>query len=199
MKEVKSMESWTRRVFQPFFDRVADAFAKAGIKANTVTLFGLAGGFVAAVLIALGKHFWGGILLAFMAPMDAFDGTLARRSGELQPFGAFLDSVSDRYEEVFIFGALVFYYHTQANLIATLLALLALCGALLVSYTRAKAEAMGFNAKVGVGTRVERMIIIVLGLISGYAVPAIGIIAFLSHVTAIQRILTVYKQSGKRN
>ncbi len=197
MKEVKSI-SWTRRVFQPFFDRVADVFAKAGIKANTVTLFGLAGGFVAAVLIGLQENNFGGNPACSYGTYGRFRWNACRRSG-LQPFGAFLDSVSDRYEEVFIFGALVFYYHTEANLIATVLALLALSGALLVSYTRAKAEAMGFNAKVGVGTRVERMIIIVLGLISGYAVPAIGIIAFLTHVTAIQRIFTVYQQSGKRN
>lgn len=198
MKPKLSFEKLLREVFQPVLDKIADFLAARGITANQVTLIGLGGTIAAAVLIALGRHFWGGLLLAMMAPLDAIDGTLARRTGQIGPFGAFLDSTIDRYEEWLIFGALTLFYFQNNNQPGLIISLIALGGAFLVSYTRARAEALGFNAKVGVGTRVERMVIIVLGLLLNLALYAVGIIAILAHATAIQRILTVFAQSKKR-
>ena len=172
--EKLSIESWMRKSFQPLLGKVAAAFLRAGLTPNQVTLIGLVGTMIAAVLAANGKLWWGGLVLLF---------------------GAFLDSTMDRYEELILLGGLLYYFWSLNNPLGMGLTYLAACGSVLVSYTRARAEALGLTAKVGILSRVERAIVLVLGLLFGIPLVSVGIIALLANVTALQRIAAVARQS----
>jgi CDP-diacylglycerol--glycerol-3-phosphate 3-phosphatidyltransferase len=129
-----------------------------------------------------------------MGPVDALDGTMARLRGEASDWGAFVDSVTDRYSELVIFGGLLFYYLQQDNWLAVMLAYLAAAGSILVSYTRARAQSLGVETKVGLLTRFERYAILAPGLVFNLTVPALWILAIFANLTAIQRIYDVRRQ-----
>ncbi|HNZ14795.1 MAG TPA: CDP-alcohol phosphatidyltransferase family protein, partial [Anaerolineaceae bacterium] len=194
-----SLEKVLRKTFKGLLDGVASFFLKIGLTPNAVTLLGLAGSIGAAVLIALGMPLWGGIVLLLMAPLDAVDGAMARLSGKSSKFGAFLDSVIDRYSELFIYAAILYMFFEQGNFLGVMVCFAAASGAVLVSYTRARAEALGFDAKVGVMTRVERSIVMIVGLLFGIIVISLVIIAVLAHLTAMMRMVTVWKQAKSRD
>lgn len=194
-----SLEKVLRKAFKGLLDGVASFFLKIGLTPNAVTLLGLAGSIGAAVLIALGMPLWGGIVLLLMAPLDAFDGAMARLSGKSSKFGAFLDSVIDRYSELFIYAGILYMFFEQGNFWGVMVCFAAASGAVLVSYTRARAEALGFDAKVGVMTRVERSIVMIVGLLFGIIVISLVIIAVLAHLTAMMRMVTVWKQAKSRD
>src|SRR5690606_15561244 len=149
----------------------------------------------AAVLIALGHLTWGGLIAALMAPLDAVDGAMARLRGNPSRFGAFLDSVIDRYDVLLLLGGLIFYFNNQNNRSGIMLTFLAAMGSVLVSYTRARAEGLGLNAKTGILTRIERAIILIIGLLLAKPIFSVGIIAVLANITAIQRICRVWQES----
>lgn len=190
-----SFEAKMRKTFNRPIAAAARFFLSIGLKANHVTLFGLLGQLVAAFLIAQGHFTLAGVLVMVLAPFDAVDGAMARMAGETSEFGAFLDSVTDRYEELALLGGLTFFYANRNNLLAVMLCFAAAAGSVLVSYTRAKAEGLGFNGKVGLLTRVERAIVIVVGLLIAKPVYSVGIIAILANITALQRIVSIWKQS----
>jgi len=194
-----SLEKVLRKAFKGLLDGVASFFLKIGFTPNAVTLLGLAGSIGAAVLIALGMPLWGGVVLLLMAPLDAVDGAMARLSGRSSKFGAFLDSVIDRYSELFIYAAILYMFFEQGNFLGVMVCFAAASGAVLVSYTRARAEALGFDAKVGVMTRVERSIVMIVGLLFGIIVISLVIIAVLAHLTAMMRMVTVWKQAKSRD
>ena len=194
-----SLEKVLRKAFKGLLDGVASFFLKIGLTPNAVTLLGLAGSIGAAVFIALGMPLWGGIVLLLMAPLDAVDGAMARLSGKSSKFGAFLDSVIDRYSELFIYAAILYMFFEQGNFLGVMVCFAAASGAVLVSYTRARAEALGFDAKVGVMTRVERSIVMIVGLLFGIIVISLVIIAVLAHLTAMMRMVTVWKQAKSRD
>jgi CDP-diacylglycerol--glycerol-3-phosphate 3-phosphatidyltransferase len=133
-----------------------------------------------------------------MGPLDAVDGSLARRKGSQTPFGAFLDSVTDRYDELFLLGGLLYYFSTAGNRTGIMLTYIAAAGAVLVSYTRARAEALGFEAKVGILSRVERYLILIPGLLFHIPLISVSIIAVLGNLTAIQRLFHVRKQAEQQ-
>ncbi len=192
----KSLENTLRKTFQGVLDTVADFLLGLGLKPNHITLIGLAGTVGAAVLVALGHLVWGGVVAMFMGPLDAVDGAMARKRGKPTAFGAFLDSVTDRYDELILLGGLLVYFTLAGQQIGIVLTYLAAAGSVLVSYTRARAEALGFSAKVGMMTRVERYLILIPGLLFGVPTISVGIIAVLSNITALQRILFVRKQAN---
>jgi len=194
-----SLEKVLRKTFKGLLDGVASFFLKIGLTPNAVTLLGLAGSIGAAVLIALGMPLWGGIVLLLMAPLDAVDGAMARLSGKSSKFGAFLDSVIDRYSELFIYAAILYMFFEQGNFLGVMVCFAAASGAVLVSYTRARAEALGFDAKIGVMTRVERSIVMIVGLLFGIIMISLVIIAVLAHLTAMMRMVTVWKQAKSRD
>lgn len=198
-KKKISIELLLRKLFKGVLDAVAGFFLKIGLTPNAVTLLGLVGSIAAAVLVALGMPMWGGIVLLLMAPLDAVDGAMARLSGKTLKFGAFLDSVIDRYSELCIYAAILYMFFQQGHLWGVMLSFAAASGAVLVSYTRARAEALGFEAKVGVMTRVERSIVMIVGLLFGIILIALVIIAVLAHLTAILRMVTVWKQAKSRD
>jgi CDP-diacylglycerol--glycerol-3-phosphate 3-phosphatidyltransferase len=190
-----SFENFLRQAFKIPLDWLASQLMKLGITPNHITLFGLVGTIGAAVLIAFGYLRWAGLVAALMAPLDAVDGALARLRGTPKRFGAFFDSVIDRYDELILLGALVLYFYNQNNLTGVVLTFLAVLGSVMVSYTRARAEGLGLDAKTGILTRIERSIVLIIGLLFAKPIFSVGIIAVLANITAIQRIAKVWQQS----
>lgn len=174
---------------------IAALLNNLGLKPNTITITGLIGHIIAAYLVAVGNFTWGGLLLALMAPVDFLDGTMARLRGESTSFGAFVDSVTDRYSEFVILGGLLLYYLQQSEPLPCILVYLAAAGSLLVSYIRAKAEALGYEVKVGLLTRVERYFVLIPALILKFPILGLWAIAILANVTAMQRILYIRHQA----
>jgi CDP-diacylglycerol--glycerol-3-phosphate 3-phosphatidyltransferase len=161
-------------------------------------MFGLVGTIGCAVLIAYGHMTWAGILLLLMGPVDAMDGALARLRHEASDWGAFVDAVTDRYSELFLFLGFLIYYLLTANVAGVLLAYLAAAGSVLVSYVKARADASKLDANVGLLTRVERYIVLIPGLIFNLPMPVLIIIAILANFTALQRILRVRRDAHRR-
>lgn len=175
---------------------------RLGITANRVTVAGFCIVVAAAVLIAVGQLLIGAAVLIAGSLLDAVDGALARASGGSTAFGGFLDSTLDRAAEGILYVGIVAYLldSSAEPLWPVLLALAALSGSFMVSYTRAKAEAIGVSASVGLAPRTERLVLIVAGLgLAGIGfgiglLGAMGIIAALSAATTIQRIWHVRRQ-----
>lgn len=194
-----NMRVWFRWYYHP----IAAFLNRLGIRPNTVTLIGLAGTVGCAVLIALGQMTWAGILLLVMGPVDAMDGALARLRNEVSDWGAFVDAVTDRYSELFLFLGFLIHFMLNPNPTGVLFAYLAAAGSVLVSYVKARADASKLDANVGLLTRVERYIVLIPGLIfSGLYPPlaliALIIIAVFANFTALQRIFRVRKDAYRR-
>ena len=148
------------------------------------------------MLFAFGYLRIGGFLLIFAALFDTLDGALARATGQVSEFGAFLDSSLDRYSEGVTLAGLAFYYAELGDsTVEIMLLFTTLLGSLMVSYTRARAEAVGIECKVGIMQRPERIIVLVIGLLTGWITIALWILAILTNFTALQRILDVRKQT----
>lgn len=191
----KSLEEVLRKIVKTPLDAIASFLLRIKMQPNHITLLGLLGSIAAGVLIAFGHLLWAGLLAALMAPLDAVDGAMARLKGNPTIFGSFFDSVIDRYDELFLLAGLTYHFIQQANTWGVMLTFGAAAGSVLVSYTRAKAEALGLNAKVGFMTRIERSIVLIIGLLVGKPLVSVGIIAILANITAIQRIASVWQQS----
>ncbi len=189
---------WMRARFKGVLDPVAGFLNRLGLMPNTVTLIGLAGNLVGAYFLARGMFLVGGILVLIMGLVDALDGTMARLRGERSDFGAFVDSVSDRYSELLIFAGLLAYYALRDDLWMTVLTFFAAAGSVLVSYVRTRAESLGFQAKVGLLTRMERYIVLAPSLVFGIPWFGVIVIALLGNATAFQRIIWVRRQARQK-
>ena len=196
-EEPKTFTDLLRRIFKNLLNRIAGYFNKIGVKPNFVTIAGLVGNLIAGVFIAQGMLLWGGLIALIAGPFDALDGAIARLRGEDGHYGAFVDSVTDRYSEIALYGGLLVYFNQTGNWGDALLVFFSAIGSILVSYTRARAEALGYSAKIGLLTRVERYLILIPGIIIGYPRIALWILAILTNFTALQRILYVRKQSRR--
>ena len=194
------MEQFLRRIFRKLLDAIARVLNKLHIKPNMVTATGLIGHIAASILIGFGELTWGGIVALIMGPLDALDGALARMRNESQVYGGFVDSVTDRYDELILLGGLIIYFSQNKDPLGSILVYFAAMGSVLVSYIRAKAEALGFDAKVGIMTRVERYLVLVPGLIlrEPYTYIALGILAVFGNFTALQRFYYVRKQAREK-
>lgn len=189
-----SFSDLLRKWFKNIIDFFAKLFIKAGISPNALTLIGLAGNLVAGVLIGFGRIQLGGLVALIMGPLDAVDGSMARILNCTSPFGAFLDSITDRYSELSILAGLMIFYLNAGNHFACILVFAATVGSVLVSYVRARGEAQGFNVKVGILTRVERYLVMAPALVFNIPLVALWIIAILGNITALQRIWQVWSQ-----
>jgi CDP-diacylglycerol--glycerol-3-phosphate 3-phosphatidyltransferase len=194
-KQPMTLTDQMRGIFRGVVEPVAGFFNRLGLMPNTMTLLGLAGNIAGAILLAQGNMLWGGILILLMGPVDALDGTMARLRGMAGSFGAFVDSVTDRYSELVIFGGLMFYYAQQGDMLSTLGVYAAAAGSVLVSYVRSRGQSLGWDTKVGILTRMERYLVLAPTLIFNIPMVGIWIIAILANVTALQRIVDVRRQS----
>jgi CDP-diacylglycerol--glycerol-3-phosphate 3-phosphatidyltransferase len=193
----KTLTQYLRDIFGGTVKPVAAFLNRVGLTPNMVTLIGLFGQVIAAVFCALGYMTWGGIILVISAPLDFLDGTLARLRGTPTKFGAFFDSVTDRYAELAILGGIFFYYAQHLDWIACGVVYLAAAGSLMVPYVRARAEGVGYEAKIGILSRVERYLVLVPLLIFNQPFWAMVILAIFTNITALQRIFHVHGQAMK--
>ena len=184
-----------RSVLKGVSEPIAGFFNRLGLMPNTMTLLGVAGNIVGAILLAQGNMLWGGILILLMGPIDGLDGTMARLRGMTGNFGAFVDSVSDRYSELIIFGGLIFYYAHKGDMLSTVAVYAAAAGSVLVSYIRSRGQSLGWDTKVGILTRMERYLVLAPTLILNIPMVGIWIIAILANLTALQRIIDVRRQA----
>ncbi|HXZ99713.1 MAG TPA: CDP-alcohol phosphatidyltransferase family protein [Candidatus Binatia bacterium] len=186
-------QEWVRAMAR----RLVTAIHLRGVTPNILTLSGLVVTVVAAVLVSVGWLLAGGLVLLFAGVFDILDGAVARVSGKVRPYGAFLDSTTDRYAEVVTYAALLYHFVSHpGNQLAAMLVVLSLGGSLLVSYVRARAQSLGFRCDGGLLARPERVVIIVVGLVVPLAlIWALWVLAVLTNVTALQRIVLVWRQA----
>jgi CDP-diacylglycerol--glycerol-3-phosphate 3-phosphatidyltransferase len=181
--------------FRGILDPVGGFLNRLGLMPNTMTILGLVGNTVGAVLLAQGNMRIGGLIILAMGPIDALDGTMARLRGEPSEFGAFVDSVTDRYSELVIFGGLLYYYIQQVDWVMAMVTFVAAGGSVLVSYVRARAASLGYDTKVGVLTRMERYLVLAPSLVLNIPWVGLWIIAILANITALQRIWDIRRQT----
>ncbi len=181
--------------FKWIVDPLGRFYLGIGMTPNMMTALGLAGNFLGAYFISQGKLVLGGWLVLVMTPIDALDGTMARLRGDPSDFGAFVDSVSDRYAEMAILGGLMYYFAMQGDALGSTLAFAAAAGSILVSYVKARAESLHYEAKVGLLTRMERYLVLAPLLVLNQPIIALWILAVLGNFTALQRIWFVRRQA----
>ncbi len=180
-----------------------DRLIESRLTPNAISVTGLIGNLIAAVLI-LEHHFvLAGVAFILGSLCDMFDGRYSRMSGKGTPFGAFLDSTLDRVEEGIVLAAVAVWFAQDGNDVAVGATVIAVVGSYMVSYTRARAEALGVGGKVGIASRAVRVVILSAGLVfaAGELVPdfdllepAIYVMAALTVFTALQRVLHVRRQ-----
>ena len=184
------LRKWLKGVAEP----VAGFLNRIGMKPNVVTYLGLIGNTIGAILLGTGHITLGGIVVLLFGLMDGLDGTMARLKGESTKFGAFIDSVTDRYSELVILAGLMAYYLQQSDWLACGLVYMSALGSVMVSYIKARAEALGFDARIGILTRVERYLVLAPSLVFNIPMVGLWILAVLSNFTAVQRFAYVRKQ-----
>lgn len=202
MSEEKRKITFTEHMrvwFKWLADGAADFLLKLGLSANTVTVIGCLGHIIAAYFAATGRFWVAGLLLILFAIFDFIDGTMARKAtgGSGTKFGAVLDSTTDRYAEFMIFGSILYYYAAHNQLLWVVVSIAAMAGSFLVPYTRAKGEIYGLDMRLGIMSRLERYIVLVVCLLIGYPNIAMAIIAVFGNITAIQRLLHMKKNLDK--
>ncbi len=174
-----------------------DRLIESRLTPNAISMVGLAGNLVAAALVTQRLFFLAGVAFVLGSVMDTLDGRYSRMSGKGTLFGAFLDSTLDRIEEGVVLAAVAGYFAATGHDFAAAMCVVAVLGSLMVSYTRARAEALGVECKVGLATRPVRVVILSAGLILAKGAglfdvellaPAVYLIAALTIITTIQRV-----------
>ena len=187
--------------------RSITGLARTRVTPNALTAAGVTLAAAAAVLVFLeNRHelalFWlAAVTFVVGSLLDVLDGALARASGKGTPFGAFLDSTTDRISEALVLGAIALVFARHEQTVALALALAAIPGSFLVSYTRARAEALALKGDVGIGDRAARVVVIAAGLFLAPwgALPwAIAVLAGTAWLTVVQRVLAVRRQLRQR-
>lgn len=192
-----SVKNWYLRLISP----VVDFFVGLEVNPNFFTTIGFILTIGAAILFATGFLRIAGVIVLLAGTFDIIDGKVARATNRVTKFGALYDSTLDRYAEVIMFFGLAFYFVKEEWFITSVAVSIALGGSIMVSYVRARAEALGFQAKVGIMQRPERIVYLGFGAIFHVytLIFAILLIAVLANVTAIQRIYHVWvAENGKK-
>jgi len=180
-----------------------DRLIESRLTPNAISIAGLIGNLIAAFLVTQHLFFLAGVAFVLGSVMDTLDGRYSRMSGKGTLFGAFLDSTLDRIEEGIVLAAVAGYFAANGQDFAAAMCVVAVLGSLMVSYTRARAEALGVECKVGLATRPVRVVLLSIGLIfaKGAGIgdfellaPAVYVIAALTIVTTIQRVWHVRNQ-----
>jgi CDP-diacylglycerol--glycerol-3-phosphate 3-phosphatidyltransferase len=187
--------------------RGVKGLARTRVTPNALTASGVTLCAVAAILVAFENRnemlfYWvGAAVFVAGSILDILDGALARAGGKSTPFGAFLDSTTDRVSEGFMLAAIAYVFAHENKDVFVVVAVAAVAGSFLVSYTRARAEALGLKGDVGIGSRAERVVVITAGLVLapwGVLPWAIVLLTVTAWVTVCQRILSVRKQLNAR-
>jgi len=193
------LQAWARSMAR----RAAQIFVKTPITPNMLTVFGLVLNTVAAALLVTNHLVAGGVMIIVAGLFDMLDGALAKITNRMSSFGAFLDSVTDRYSEaVILLGLLLFYYFHEGIQGATEVVLIyvILVGSMMISYTRARAGALHIQNEVGILARPERIILLAIGLLFRIELllPVLWVLAVGTQFTALQRIFYVWQVTTGR-
>jgi CDP-diacylglycerol--glycerol-3-phosphate 3-phosphatidyltransferase len=176
---------------------IGTALKHTGLSPDHLTALGLVMAVPAAIAIGSGRLILGLILLVASAIPDLLDGALAKASGTASARGAFFDSVADRVTDAFILGGIGWYLQSLRHGHAALLPFAILAASTLISYQRAKAESLGFDAKGGLMERAERIILLCIGLVAPVImVPLLWTMLILTVLTAVQRFVKVWRQAS---
>jgi CDP-diacylglycerol---glycerol-3-phosphate 3-phosphatidyltransferase len=186
-----------RSSFEAGLRPVGSQIRRTGVTANHLTVLGLAMGAVASITIANGYLRAGLVLLVLTALPDMLDGAVAKASGTAGPRGAFFDSVIDRVSDALLLGGVAWYLaSTQPGRVA-ILPLAVMAASMLVSYERARAESLGFDARGGLMERAERLVVLAFGLLfDSLLVPVLWVMLVLTLLTAGQRFVRVWRQAS---
>jgi len=181
------------------FIALARPLHRLGVSPNFLTRVGLLITLCAAGLLAFGHQWVAGVVIIPASLFDALDGALARLGGRDTPYGAFLDSTLDRWAEIALYLGLLYWYTQRGEKVEIVLIYLTIAGSLMVSYTRARAEGLGIECKVGLFTRTERILTLIAGLLLQLMPWALGVLAFFTNLTAVQRLWHVRQMTRKRD
>ncbi len=179
------VRAWTNPVGRALF--------RLRLRPNHLTVIGLGVSFLAASAFSTGRTRAAGVLLIAAGLCDFFDGALARVSGQVTPFGAFLDSVIDRYSDLIVLLGIVVFFARTPHPRGAIVAMAGLIGSMMVSYTKARAESIDVECTVGMMERPERMICLIVGALFHLLEPALWVLAVLSNLTALQRIFFTWR------
>ena len=191
---MEAARDYLRKGLDQAFMPLASLLLWCRITPNQVSLGGILLNLVSAALILDGQLILAGVVYLLAGSLDLLDGALARFAKQSSRFGAFLDSTADRISEGVVFAAIAYHFARHGLPVDAALTVLALLGSLLVSYTRARAEGLGLECKVGIVTRAERVVLIALGLLLGLLPAAIYLLVVLTGFSATQRIVHTLRQ-----
>ena len=197
VKRYDSLTDFLRTQAMVITHPIARVLGKLGLHPNTVTLLGFFLNVGAGAVLATGRLVLGGVFLLLASSVDSLDGALARVSGAKSRFGAFLDSTLDRLSESALLLGLLAWLLREGAAFEMYLVFLVLLGSVMVSYTRARAEGVGYDCKVGILTRLERVVVLGVGLIIGWVRPTLIVMTIFTWVTVFQRVWHVYRESRK--
>ena len=172
-----------------FFDPVARLLLRARVRPNHLTVLGLGVSIAAAYVFSVGRLRWGAALLAVAGLFDFFDGAVARLAGSDSDYGAFLDSVVDRYSDLAVLLGILVFYEQAADTLGAVLTMATIAGTVMVSYTKARAQSIGVRCEIGIMERPERLIALIAGATFHLLTPIMALLALLTNLTAIQRIV----------
>jgi len=179
-------------------DPVARLLLRAHLRPNQLTVAGLGVSIVAAQAFSQGRFRLAAGLLTVAGLLDFFDGSLARLARSESSFGAFLDSVVDRYSDLVILLGIVIYYERADQPSGVFFTMATLVGTIMVSYTKARAQSIGTRCEIGLMERPERMIVLIAGALFNLLFAAVIALALLTNLTAIHRIVYVWRESTRR-
>jgi len=183
------LRRWGRGILNP----IAEFVNRIGVPPNVVTITGFLLTAAVALVLALGYIQLAGALLIVAAFFDAIDGALARLIHQATRFGAFLDSTMDRFSEAALFLGVLLHFYGQSASAEVILTYVAIVGSLMVSYTRARAEGVGVSITGGVFTRVERTLVLIIGLLANQLSITLWILAVMTNFTALQRVWLAWR------
>ena len=176
---------------------IVRALSLSRIHPNVLTFIGLLINGLAAVLLASGKFFWAGMVMIGAGIFDMVDGRVARATKQVTLFGGFFDSVVDRYSDLVLLMGLLVYYASINRFFYIVLTAVVMTGSVMISYTRARAECIIPKCKVGFMERPERIVLFILGALFNRMAPVLWVIAVLSNITVIHRMLYTWQETRR--
>lgn len=184
--------------FSRVLSKLVRLLTLSGIHPNVLTLIGLVVNGAAAWILARGEFLYGGLIILSAAVFDLTDGAVARSANKVTRFGAFLDSVMDRYSDLILLTGLLVHYARIERFSYIVLTAVVMTGTVLVSYSRARAENLIPTCKVGFMERPERIVLLIIGALFNRMAPVLWVMAVLSNLTVIHRIVHTWRESRKR-
>jgi|SRR5579872_328256 len=176
---------------------IVRGLALSKIHPNVLTFLGLLINVAAAVYLAMGEFFWGGVIIIGAGLFDMVDGRVARETNQVTRFGGYFDSVLDRYSDLALLMGLLVYYGNIGRPFYVVLTAIVMTGSVMVSYTRARAENTIPSCKVGFMERPERVVLLIIGALFNRMAPVLWVIAVLANITVIHRMAFTYQEAKR--